>query len=72
MFGCLNREHDFVRLYNIGNNRYNNEVNILKIIEKIRNLKTIVKHNYSDDLMQLKATFHRCNIIDLDKFESDG
>lgn len=66
-FGCLfSRRTKLQKLYEIGSEKLEGEMNIVKIIKNLKFLRVLMKKHLADENLQFEIRHDPKNVIDLD------
>ena len=68
---CWKKKSQFQKLYKMTHDRMENQLNIIKIVRNVRNLKMISKFSLLTPKLKQQLTHAEKNLIDLDEGESN-
>ena len=70
--GCWNKKKKLEKLVDLGTNKIEEELNVVKIMNDLRNLKIMLKHSIMTKELKKKIKLTGKNIIDLDTSSDDS
>ena len=69
---CLFRKRDkFLKLYEKGQDRIDSELDIVKIMRSLRNLKILMRHSFMDEEVKYQISHARKNLLNIDTSSDD-
>jgi hypothetical protein len=66
------RQKKLMRLKQKGSSMLKKELNVIKIVKGLRDLKILAKHYLIDDKIQFNVNHNKRNVIKIDSSASDG
>jgi len=66
---CWKKHEKLKKLFVIGSQKIKSELNIVKIVKDLRNLKILIKNSLMDSQMKFQIQHAEENLIDLDESE---
>lgn len=63
---CFKRREKFLKLYNKGQDRIDAELDIVKIMKNLRNIKILMRNSFMDDEIKYQITHARKNLLNID------
>lgn len=69
---CFPKRDRFLKLYDKGQDRIDTDLDIVKIMKSIRNMKILMRNSFMDDETKFQITHSRKNLINLDTSSNES
>lgn len=66
------KRDQFLKMYERGQGRIESELNIVKIMKSVRNMKILMRHSFMDDEIKYQISHSKKNLINIDTTSSES